>query len=121
MDGNSKVHAAVIRSVHTDDPSGLYCTISLNGAERQTSIERLRVCGSAADDWLEELADKEEVLLQGIVAELERQGKCVQFASAGGRDHIGPYCAPRRLSWPWPLLSVSFTTLTSARRYPSHP
>jgi len=49
VDGTGAVHTAVIKAVHTDDPTGLYCTVSLDGAERQTPLDRLRLRGSAAD------------------------------------------------------------------------
>ena len=49
VDGNGEAHPAAIKALHTDDPEGgLYCTVSLEGGERQTPIDRLRLRGSSA-------------------------------------------------------------------------
>ena len=47
-DGPDGIKMAIIKAVHTDDPQGLYCTIQLDGSERQTPADRLRLRGSAA-------------------------------------------------------------------------
>ena len=48
-DGPDGIKMAIIKAVHTDDPQGgLYCTIQLDGGERQTPADRLRLRGSAA-------------------------------------------------------------------------
>ena len=49
VDGSGACQTAMIKAVHTDDPTGLYCTISIDGTERQTPLDRLRLRGSAAD------------------------------------------------------------------------
>ena len=49
VDGKEDGRQAEIKAVHTDDPEGgLYCTISLDGAERQTPADRLRLRTSSA-------------------------------------------------------------------------
>ena len=50
VDGSGAfVATALIKAVHTDDPTGLYCTILLNGAEQKTPLDRLCLRGTAAD------------------------------------------------------------------------
>ena len=36
-----RARPAIVKAIHTDDPSTLYCTISFGGAERQTTADRL--------------------------------------------------------------------------------
>jgi hypothetical protein len=70
---------AVVLAVHTDDPSSLYCTITMDGGtERQTSVDRLvrrdsEVPGSAGADVVAQNPEAGSGPISVVVAQGKRQ------------------------------------------------
>ena len=75
VDADGTLHPAIVKAVHTDDPTAKYYTIVITGgAERQTSRERLRSLEASTASEESSTASREVRVEVGVRC---RAGPCV--------------------------------------------